>query len=67
MVATCVANSKQTVNVDDAYAEEKFDFSGTFAWDKKIGYHSKSFLTVPMTNHLNEVIGVLQLINAQDK
>ena len=67
MVATCVATSGQTVNIKDVYQEEKYDFTGTFEWDKKIGYHSKSFLTVPMTNHLNELIGVLQLINAQDK
>ena len=67
MVATWVANNNQTVNIKDASAEKKFDFSGTFKLDKKIGYHSKSFLTVPMTNHLNEVIGVLQLINAQDR
>ena len=30
------------------------------------GYRSKSFLTVPMKNHENESIGVLQLINSQD-
>jgi HD-GYP domain-containing protein (c-di-GMP phosphodiesterase class II) len=32
--------------------------------DAKTGYRSKSFLTVPMRNHENEIIGVLQLINA---
>jgi HD-GYP domain-containing protein (c-di-GMP phosphodiesterase class II) len=31
-----------------------------------MGYRSKSFLTVPMKNHDNEIIGVLQLINAID-
>jgi HD-GYP domain-containing protein (c-di-GMP phosphodiesterase class II) len=31
-----------------------------------MGYHSKSFLTVPMKNHEDEIIGVLQLINAID-
>lgn len=66
-IATWVANNNQTVNIKDAYSEQLFDFSGTFSWDKKIGYHSKSFLTVPLTNHLDEVIGVLELINAQDK
>ncbi|MDZ4211059.1 MAG: HD domain-containing phosphohydrolase, partial [Methylotenera sp.] len=30
------------------------------------GYHSQSFLTIPMKNHEEEVIGVLQLINAID-
>jgi HD-GYP domain-containing protein (c-di-GMP phosphodiesterase class II) len=57
----------RTVNIPDAYAAEGFDFSGTKNFDKKTGYRSKSFLTVPMKNHENEIIGVLQLINAQDR
>lgn len=56
-----------TVNIPDAYTAEGFDFSGTKNFDKKTGYRSKSFLTVPMKNHENEIIGVLQLINAQDR
>ena len=47
--------------------EEGFDFSGTRNFDKKTGYRSKSFLTVPMKNHEDEIIGVLQLINAMDR
>ncbi len=60
-----VANAK-TVNIPDAYVTEGFDFSGTAKFDAKMGYRSQSFLTVPMMNHENEVIGVLQLINAID-
>jgi HD-GYP domain-containing protein (c-di-GMP phosphodiesterase class II) len=56
-----------TVNIADAYAAEGFDFSGTKAFDSRMSYRSKSFLTVPMKNHENEVIGVLQLINARDR
>ena len=33
--------------------------------DKKSGYHSKSFLTVPLKNHENEIIGVMQLLMQQ--
>ncbi len=66
MVATYVALTGKTVNIPDAYTAEGFDFSGTRNFDKKTGYRSKSFLTVPMKNHENEIIGVLQLINAQD-
>jgi HD-GYP domain-containing protein (c-di-GMP phosphodiesterase class II) len=36
------------------------------SFDANFGYHSKSFLTVPMTNHEGELVGVLQLINARD-
>ena len=66
MVAAYVALTGQTVNIPDAYGAEGFDFSGTRAFDRKTGYRSKSFLTVPLKNHENEIIGVLQLINAID-
>ncbi|MGH8671368.1 MAG: GAF and HD-GYP domain-containing protein [Burkholderiales bacterium] len=65
VVAYAVLNRK-TVNITDAYAEAGFDFSGTRNFDKNTGYRSKSFLTVPMKNHENEVIGVLQLLNSVD-
>jgi HD-GYP domain-containing protein (c-di-GMP phosphodiesterase class II) len=67
MVAAYAALTGRTVNVADAYTEEGFDFSGTRSFDKKTGYRSKSFLTIPMKNHENEIIGVLQLINAKDR
>ena len=67
MVAAYAALTGQTVNVADAYAQEGFDFSGTRNFDKKTGYRSKSFLTVPMRNHEHEIIGVLQLLNSQDE
>ncbi len=67
MVAAWAAISGETINIDDAYTSEQFDFSGTRKFDEKTGYRSMSFLTVPMNNHENELIGVLQLINAQDK
>ena len=57
----------ETVNIADAYAAKGFDFSGTKSFDGKTGYRSVSFLTVPMKNHEDEVIGVLQLINAKDR
>jgi GAF domain-containing protein len=45
---------------------ETFDFSGAVAFDAKTGYRSQSFLTVPLKNNVGRVVGVLQLINAQD-
>lgn len=65
-VATYAAINDETVNIADAYFEQGFDFSGTRAFDKATGYRSKSFLTVPLKNHENTVIGVLQLINSKD-
>ncbi len=64
MIAAHAALSGQTINVKDAYTAEGFDFAGTRAFDAKTGYRSQSFLTVPMKNHENEIIGVLQLINS---
>jgi len=66
MVAAYAALTGRTVNIADAYTADGFDFSGTRAFDSKTGYRSKSFLTVPMRNHDNETIGVLQLINAME-
>lgn len=65
-VAVCAAITGRTINVSDAYANTEFEFSGTQEFDHRMGYHSQSFLTVPMKDHNDEVIGVLQLINALD-
>ena len=67
-VASYAAIHKQTINIDDAYSEEgDFDFSGTRKFDRQTGYHSQSFLTIPMRERKKgEVIGVLQLINAKN-
>ena len=65
MVAVHAAITGKTVNIADAYVARGFDFSGTRKFDERTGYRSQSFLTVPMRNHEGEIIGVLQLINAQ--
>jgi HD-GYP domain-containing protein (c-di-GMP phosphodiesterase class II) len=67
MVVSHSALTGETVNIPDAYIAEGYDFSGTQKFDSKTGYRSQSFLAVPMRNHEEEVIGVLQLINARDQ
>jgi len=57
----------ETLVVDDAYASDDFDFSGTRKFDAMTGYHSTSFLTVPLKTLAGEVIGVLQLLNAKNE
>jgi DNA-binding response OmpR family regulator len=64
-VATYAALTGKTVNIIDAYEERGYDFSGTKAFDQESGYRSMSFLTTPLKD-LDDVIGVLQLINAKD-
>ncbi len=65
-VSAYVGLTGETLNIPDAYEDEKFDFSGAKGFDEKFGYRSKSFLTIAMKNHEDDIIGVLQLINATD-
>lgn len=65
-VAAYAANLRRSVNIGDVYQASEFNFSGMRAFDQHYGYHSQSILTVPMTDHEGELIGVLQLINAKD-
>lgn len=67
MVVAYAVHNNCSVNIADAYEDDRFDFSGTKTFDKTTGYRSQSFLTVPMKNHENEIIGVLQLLNAKDR
>jgi HD-GYP domain-containing protein (c-di-GMP phosphodiesterase class II) len=67
MVVTYAVHHDCSVNIADAYTEQGFDFSGTRRFDERTGYRSRSFLTIPIKNHENEIIGVLQLINAKDR
>ena len=55
------------MNIADAYTARGLRLLRHQQLRRKTGYRSQSFLTVPMHNHENEIIGVLQLINAQDR
>ncbi len=66
-VATHVAWTRQLSNIKDVYEVTDFDFSGARRFDEKNGYRTQSLLTLPMCNHDQEIIGVLQLINARDE
>jgi GAF domain-containing protein len=65
-VATYVALTGKTVNIEDAYEDQEFDFSGAKEFDARTGYQSISFLTIPLKNNEGKVLGVLQLLNALD-
>ena len=66
-VSSYSALTGEIINIPDVYKAEGFDFSGMRAYDKNNGYHSESMLVIPMMNKDKELIGVLQLINAQNK
>ncbi len=62
LIVAYAVNHKQIVDVEDAYSESGFDFSGTRQFDEKTGYRTRAVLTVPILNHEGEVVAVLQLL-----
>lgn len=63
-IAGSAALAKNAINIADAYeipAGAPYGFDRRF--DEKIGYRTKSMLTVPLVSQRDEVIGVIQLIN----
>lgn len=57
---------EKSILIDDIYNEDSYNFSGTRAFDEKTGYRTHSVLTVPIFDFEKKIIGVIQLINAQD-
>jgi HD-GYP domain-containing protein (c-di-GMP phosphodiesterase class II) len=63
-IAGSAVVGKKAINIADAYdipAGAQYGFDRRF--DEKIGYRTKSILTVPLISQRDEVIGVIQLIN----
>ena len=67
MVAALCALSQKIYNIPDVYTNTQFNFNGTKKFDANTGYRSKSMVVIPLINHKQETIGVLQLINKKDK
>jgi HD-GYP domain-containing protein (c-di-GMP phosphodiesterase class II) len=65
-VSSFCAITGELVNIPDVYKAEKFDFTGPRKYDEQTGYRSQSMLVIPLKNHENDIIGVLQLLNATD-
>jgi CHASE3 domain sensor protein/GAF domain-containing protein len=65
-MATRVALTGQTVNIADAATESGFRFVDSKIFGDQTRFHPASFLTLPLKNSQEQVIGVMQLINAQD-
>lgn len=62
-----VASTGEIVNIEDAYnLEDDLPFNFNSKYDEISNYRTKSILTFPIKIK-NEVIGVLQLINAKNK
>lgn len=63
-IATHAANCNRCVNIDNAYDNVSFDFTGVKQFDALHQYRSRSFLAVPLRDHRQQLLGVLQLVNA---
>jgi HD-GYP domain-containing protein (c-di-GMP phosphodiesterase class II) len=64
-VAGYAAATGEVLNIMDAYRIRERPYRLNRDFDKKFGYRTKSMLVVPMKTQKDEVIGVLQLINAK--
>lgn len=61
-IAGWVAQTREIVNIPDAYADQRFQP----AFDLRSGYRTRSILSVPMLGALGGLVGVLQVLNKQD-
>ena len=66
-VCACAAIDNRKINIEDVYFSEEFDFTGAKRFDESAGYRTGSMLVLPMEDEKDRVIGVLQLINAQNE
>lgn len=66
-LVSIAATSRKVINIADAYQIEEYDVTAAKDMDARTGYRTQSVLTLPMSNHENELTGVIQLINATDQ
>ena len=58
-IAGTVAQTGETINIPDAYADPRFNPEP----DRQSGYHTKTLITFPMKGNDGRVIGVFQVVN----
>ncbi len=62
-----VAVTGEVLNIPDAYRLDTFaPYSFNPYFDRQHNYISRSMLVVPMRNHIDQIIGVIQLINSKE-
>jgi HD-GYP domain-containing protein (c-di-GMP phosphodiesterase class II) len=65
-LATLCYHQKKSFNFPDVYEQDVFDNSGTIKYDNRNNYRTRSIVAIPMMDHKDNIIGIIQLINAQD-
>ena len=66
-VCAYTAIHRKVVNIEDVYHSDEFDFSGPKRYDAMTGFRTQSMLVIPVENNTGDLIGVLQMMNAQDE
>jgi len=67
-IAGYVASTGKTILLDDVYhIQSSLPYSFDPAFDQKTNYHTRSMLCVPFPTRDNEIVGVMQLINAKNE
>lgn len=63
-LAGYTATTGEPLVIEDAYNQPPdVEYTINRSIDERYGYHTKSLLVIPMRDHKEEIIGVLQLIN----
>ncbi len=60
-IAGAVVRSKQTLNISDAYADERFNRDV----DRRTGFRTHNILAVPLLGYAGDLVGVLEVLNKQ--
>jgi len=66
-IASSAYHFNTSLRISDIYQKAVYDFSETKKYDEKFAYRSQSFLCIPLKDHQNKILGILQLINATDE
>ncbi len=61
-IAGACARERRTINVPDCYADPRFDA----AFDRTSGFRTRCSLTLPLVDHRDALIGVMQVLNRDD-
>jgi len=67
-IAGWVAITGQVLNIKDVYhLDHKATYHFSVHYDETSGYTTRSLITVPLKTATGEILGILQIINAQDE
>lgn len=65
-LAGFVAQTGESLVIDDVYQlDPELEYGFDPSWDREKGYRTKSMLVVPLIDHKQRILGVIQLINAK--